>query len=91
MPKKRWTTPEQRSWLEVCIPAFIQAQQDRAVSVFLDDTYRKWQEKWPVTAPTEEEVQGAEGNSERTVAAKWKAVEDVSTHDFIFVQTYTEC
>ena len=78
MPKKRWTTSEQRSWLEERIPLFIQAQQNKATSAFLDDIYRDWQERWPIEVPTEQELQSANGIEERALAVKRKTVEDVS-------------
>jgi hypothetical protein len=78
MPKKRWTSTEQRSWLEERIPPFIQAQQNKATSTFLDDIYRDWQERWPIEPPTEKELQSAKGIEERALAVKRKTIEDVS-------------
>jgi hypothetical protein len=88
MPKKRWTTPEQCAWLEARIPAFVQAQQAKTTSAFLDDTHHKWQERWPIAEPIGDEVQSAEGDVERARAAKQKALEDVSNLEKCNVQTY---
>lgn len=78
MGKRRWTTPEQRAWLEELVPAFVQAQHEKATGTFFDDTYNKWYEKWPTTAPTEEEIREAGGSAERALACKRKAVDNVS-------------
>jgi hypothetical protein len=78
MPKKRWTSAEQFSWLEERIPAFIQAQQAKITSTFLEDTHQKWQDKWPIEAPTDDELRSARGDVERALAVKHKALEDVS-------------
>ncbi|KIL68679.1 hypothetical protein M378DRAFT_8154 [Amanita muscaria Koide BX008] len=76
MPRKRWTTPEQRSWLEERIPDFTQAQQDKTMGSFLGVVHQKWQEKWPAEEPTEEEIQAAKGNKERAEASKRKVIEE---------------
>jgi hypothetical protein len=78
MPKKRWTTAEQRSWLEERIPAFIEAQRQKTTSAFFDKTHQSWQKKWPVEAPTSRELQSAKGITERAIATKQKSVESVS-------------
>lgn len=77
MGKKRWTTPEQRTWLEELIPAFVQAQQDKLVRSFLSDTYGKWHEKWPTPPPTTEEVRRGKGNADKALTIKRKAAEEV--------------
>jgi hypothetical protein len=81
MGKKRWTTPEQRTWLEELIPAFVQAQQDKTVRLFLTDTSEKWNHEWPIPTLTAEEVQRAKGNPERILAKKRKEMENVRTHN----------
>lgn len=78
MGKKRWTTEEQRTWLEELIPDFVQAQQDKTVRTFLKDMYSKWDDKWP-TLLTVEEYKRENGRQDKALAAKEKAVENVST------------
>jgi hypothetical protein len=78
MGKKPWTTPEQRAWLEALIPAFIQAQQEKATTSFFEDSYNRWYEKWPTAAPSEEEIKAAEGSAEKALASKRKTVDSVS-------------
>ena len=80
MGKKRWTTPEQQAWLEALIPAFVQAQQEKVIGTFLDDTYNKWYEKWPTAAPTEDEIRESAGSAERALACKRKADNNVSIY-----------
>lgn len=78
MPKKRWTTAEQCSWLEELIPAFTEAQRQKTTGAFFNKTHQTWQKKWPVEAPTARELQSAKGITERAIATKQKAVENVS-------------
>lgn len=77
MGKWHWTIEEQRAWLEACIPAFVQAQQDKASGKFLEDTYKAWQEKWLTPAPTKDEIKGAEGSAEKALAGQKKAMRNV--------------
>jgi hypothetical protein len=56
----------QRTWLEAHIPAFIEAQQAKTTSGFLNDTHQKWGEIWPLEELTEDEVQSAKGDVECT-------------------------
>jgi hypothetical protein len=79
MPKKRWTTEEQRSWLEGRISDFIQAQQNSSTGVFFEETHRGWRDLWPIEEPTQRELQSAKGNQSRAVAVKRKGVENVSS------------
>jgi len=79
MPKKRWTTEEQRSWIEGRIPAFIQAQQNSLTGAFFEETHRGWRDLWPIEEPTQRELQSAKGNQSRAVAVKRKGVENVSS------------
>jgi hypothetical protein len=79
MTKRRWTTTDQYAWLEGLIPAFIEAQEKKTVgTVFLPETFREWQKKWPVEAPTEKELKEAGGEQEKALASKTKAQESVS-------------
>jgi hypothetical protein len=77
MGNRHWTTEEQRVWLEARIPAFVQAQQDKASGKFIEDTYKVWQEKWPTPAPTEDEIKGAGGSAEKALAGQNKAMGNV--------------
>jgi hypothetical protein len=80
--------PEQRAWLEARIPTFIEAQQTKTTSGFLNKTHQKWQESWPIAEPTEDEVQSAKGDVECARAVKQKALEDISNLEKCNVQTY---
>jgi hypothetical protein len=80
MGKRRWTTPEQRAWLEALVAEFVQAQQMKATGSFFDDTYSRWYEKWPTAAPSDEEIKKAEGSAEKALASKRKAVDSVSIY-----------
>ena len=77
MGKKPWTTEEQRSWLEARIPAFVQAQQEKATAGFFEDTYSKWHKKWPTPAPAKGDIKGGKGIADKILASKQKAAENV--------------
>jgi hypothetical protein len=81
MGKKRWTTPEQRAWLEERIPAFLEAQKLQTVRQFLIETFGKWQSEWPSLELTAEELRRARGNKERALSVQRKALEDVRTYN----------
>jgi hypothetical protein len=80
MGKKPWTTEEQRAWLDALIPAFVQAQQEKATLAFFEGAYSTWHEKWPTPAPTEGEIKSAKGSAEKALACKLKAAESVRVH-----------
>ena len=88
MGKKRWTTAEQFTWLEALIPGFVQAQENKAVSSFLKDVYDKWEKKWTIPPPTEEEVKSAKGNNQKALAIKLKGTENVRYHNESY-ETFT--
>jgi hypothetical protein len=90
MGKKRWTLPEQRTWLDALIPAFTQAQQNKTTLLFFENTYKKWEEKWPTAKPTDEEVQKTNGEAMRESAARQKATEQVCTLNFSLHCTYLD-
>ena len=80
MGKKRWTTPEQRTWLEELIPDFVQAQQDKTTGLFFDTIYKEWHDKWPTEPATDKEIKSARGNADKALATKRKAEENVCVH-----------
>jgi hypothetical protein len=80
MPKQRWTTNEQRQWLEERIPAFLEAQQaDTLGSVFFPDLYDEWRKQHPVQPPSAEELEKAGGNLEKAKKEGKKKTESVSS------------
>ena len=80
MGKRPWTTPEQRAWLEALVPAFVKAQQEKATGSFFEDTYNKWYEKWPTTAPSEEEIKEAGESVKNALAIKRRTENTVSVY-----------
>jgi hypothetical protein len=88
MGKRRWTTADQRTWLEARIPEFVQAQKDKSTSsTFFPDTHRAWQETWPTEPPTPEEVESAKGDEKVALTLKTKATEDVSVSEIMTIIT----
>ena len=68
MGKKRWTTEEQRAWLEARVPAFIEAQEKKmASSTFFPETHKAWRELWPTPTPTKADI------------SKWEMEENTHT------------
>ena len=47
-------------------------------ALFFQDTYKKWQEKWPTRLSTNE-VTRAKGNVKKALAVKQKASDEVRT------------
>jgi hypothetical protein len=84
MGKRRWTTTEQRDWLEARIPAFAEAQQTKtAGSTFFPDIHKAWRESWPVPAPTDDEIRQW-GSAEIATAKLVKRAQEVSyIHGFL--------
>lgn len=79
MPKQRWTTDEQRKWLEKRISVFLEAQQaDTLGSVFFPDLYDEWRKLYPTQPPTAEELEKAGGNLEKAKKEGKKKTESVS-------------
>ena len=60
MGRLRWTTEEQRTWLEVLIPEFLELQCTKVVGKFLKTTYLEWEKSCP-TIPTQEKLECAKG------------------------------
>ena len=79
MLARQWTTDDQLLWLDNHITAFTGAQKKKTTNAFFKETHHIWQEKWPTEDPTEQELQRAEGNIERTLAVKRKELEKVSS------------
>ena len=78
MGKRRWTTTEQRDWLEARIPAFTEAQQTKsAASTFFPDVHKEWRESWPTPAPSEDEIKQW-GSAEIAEAKLAKRAQEVS-------------
>jgi hypothetical protein len=78
MTKKPWTSPDQRVWLEKLIPAFVESQENKTTGTsFLPETFKEWDKKWPVGPPTEAELEKVDGDQEKALAKKTKAMESV--------------
>ena len=83
MGKRRWTTTEQRDWLEARIPAFTEAQQTKSTGSFFPEVHRAWRESWPVPAPTEDEIRQW-GSAEIATAKLVKRAQEVGySHAFL--------
>jgi len=55
-----WTDEEQHTWLEAHKARFIEANQRRATAKeFFPNIVKEFQEKWPVSAPSQEEINEA--------------------------------
>ena len=79
MPKPRWTTAKQRSWLEERIPAFHDAQDNGLTTkVFYPELYAAWDRAFNPVPPSEIEIMEADGNLEKAIALKKKFMETVS-------------
>ena len=76
MGKKRWTTVEQRAWLEAHIPAFTEAQQQKtAATKFFPETHKAWRELWPTPTPTQADISKWETEENAHIQLTKKAAE----------------
>ncbi|THH18697.1 hypothetical protein EUX98_g8915 [Antrodiella citrinella] len=65
MPRTRWTTEEQYTWLHDRIPEWRQAQDDGKVSTFLTSLVQKWYKKYPPPATPKKYLDKANGNEDK--------------------------
>ncbi|KAI0671899.1 hypothetical protein C8Q78DRAFT_991412 [Trametes maxima] len=73
MARQKWTTPEQRAWLEKRIPGFVEAQQTQSTYDFFIVVAYEWFKQFPMLEPTEEELKVAHGNRATAISVKKKA------------------
>lgn len=79
MPKPRWTTTAQRSWLEEHIPAFNEAQENGLTTkVFYPELYANWDRAFNPEPPSATELLEAGGVLGIDEAIKKKFMEIVS-------------
>jgi len=58
MTRHAWTTDDQKEWLESQKAAFVAAKQKggAAMKEFYRGVFKKFQEKWPIAAITDDEI-----------------------------------
>ena len=60
MTRQKWTTKEQETYLEDHKPAFLVANQNKsAAKEFFPTVVKEFRDRWPVPAPTQEEINDA--------------------------------
>ncbi|KAH8103652.1 hypothetical protein DFH11DRAFT_1734787 [Phellopilus nigrolimitatus] len=64
MGRAHWTTKPQRVFLACLIPAFIEAQHEERIKAFLSSSYEAYLKKFPLRAPTAEEIALAGGSAD---------------------------
>jgi hypothetical protein len=91
MPKPRWTTPAQRTWLEARITAFTESQEkELTTKVFYPELYKEWEKTFPSEPPSTTELEKAGGDLEKAIAKKKKFMETVSLIvQFLFKSSIT--
>lgn len=82
MTKRQWTTPEQFDWLQPLLVDFVDARHKKRTAHWLNETWAKWEKKWPVPQPTAEEITQAGGDIAKAFDTKKKALESVSRFTF---------
>ena len=78
MPKKSWTSEEQKTWLFSKLADFRQAQDAKTTPNFFIELYQNFHEEWPLSPPDADELSNADGNEEKAKTVKQKASEQVS-------------
>jgi hypothetical protein len=69
MPRARWTTADQFTWLEAQKPMFLQAVDKEDTAEFYRQVRKEFWEKWPLPQVTQAEID-KEGSVEKAEAAK---------------------
>ncbi|KIL55651.1 hypothetical protein M378DRAFT_90593 [Amanita muscaria Koide BX008] len=75
MTRQRWTSTEQRDWLEALIPEFLEAQEKQATGPFYAKVYEDWAKTFPHPLPTAEGSQDEQGKAKCTAQKERKATE----------------
>ncbi|KIL68674.1 hypothetical protein M378DRAFT_70647 [Amanita muscaria Koide BX008] len=75
MTKKQWTTPDQRTWMLGQLPEYLKAKDGKSTREFFLNHWKIFSERWPVDAPSAEEIQQADGKEDLALAKKTKAAE----------------
>ena len=78
MTKRQWTTLAQRTWLESQLPEYLKAKEEKSTRDFFLNTWKSFAERWPIDAPSAEDIQQADNNKDLAHAKKTKATESVS-------------
>ena len=81
MGRKRWTTPEQTSWLQKRVPEYLESKDD-TTGAFQKKIFSEWKQVWPVDAPTEEEIATAGGSVTKAQAELEGSIRKVRSHHF---------
>ncbi|KAM6489977.1 hypothetical protein JOM56_014556 [Amanita muscaria] len=64
MTRKKWTTPEQETWLKARCAGFAEAEANDTRKAFFDGVIDAWREAWPLPNITPEEIQDAGGEKQ---------------------------
>ena len=82
MTRAPWTYEEQHTWLKAHKAQFIEANQRRAAAKeFFPNIIKEFQEKWPVSAPSQEEINEA-GSVELATKNKCDKYDKVPVLDY---------
>lgn len=58
--KRRWTTPEQRNWLIVSFPEYLEAQAQGRYNKFWPKLFQEWFDYFPPREPTADDPTDSE-------------------------------
>ena len=79
MTRQKWTTKEQEIWLDQHKSAFLEANQKKSAGKdFFPGLTKAFRDKWPVPAPTQEEINDA-GSIELATRVKQGKYDKVHT------------
>ena len=82
MTRATWTDDEQHTWLEARKAQFIEANQRRAAAKeFFPNIVKEFRENWPVSAPSQEEINEA-GSVELATKNKREKYDKVPVLDY---------
>jgi hypothetical protein len=83
MPRRTWTTVQQKDWLDLRKAAFIEAKEKGHVAVqeLCSTIFKEFRENWPLPPVTEEETTAA-GSTELATKIKRDKHDKVCAHSF---------
>ena len=64
LDRRRWTTPEQRQWLEDRFPSYMEAQAGGRYDNYWPTFFQEWFEKWPASEPHWDDPTDSERDSD---------------------------
>lgn len=80
MPRPSWANAEETAHLEKDLATFCEHQHKKTVGSFWPRAFQKYEEAFPLPAPTAEELEDAGEDVNKAISTKRLAEQKVRTH-----------